>query len=59
MKSLVGLTEEEDISEIKRSGMITRIIRRDDETFMGTMDARSDRVNLEIESGKVAYSSIG
>ena len=56
---LVGLSESEAIKRIEANGMRARITWKDGRTFMGTTDARRDRVNLHIKDGKVIKAYIG
>ena len=56
---LIGLTEEKAAKLIEKNGMKMRITNRDGESFFGTMDARSDRVNVAISKGKVTSADIG
>ena len=58
-KDLIGLPEKDAIAKIKASGMKARVRRRDQKYFIGTMDLRNDRMNLEIDNGKVVKAHIG
>lgn len=58
-KNLVGLTEEAAKAKITELGMKVRVRNRDGETFMGTCDYRTDRVNLSIDNGKITNATIG
>jgi hypothetical protein len=57
--SVVGLTEKDAVDKIKASGMKARVMRRDNESFFGIADYRTDRMNLEIDSGIVTKADIG
>jgi len=59
LSQLIGFTEEEAMTELNKSGLIVRIRRRDTQSFMLTMDFRRDRVNLEIDNGRVTKALIG
>lgn len=51
--TLLGMTEDEAVKALEIENLEARIVRRDDEYFVGIMDYRLDRVNLEIEDGVV------
>ncbi|TSC81501.1 MAG: hypothetical protein G01um101419_805 [Parcubacteria group bacterium Gr01-1014_19] len=59
LKKLIGMTEPEAVTEIQMAGMIPRVRARDGKSYMVTMDARDDRVNLWIVNGTVTRVSIG
>ena len=59
LNKLVGLAEDVAIAKIKAAGFVARIINRNGVPFMYTMDYRTDRVNLEIDNGKVTKADIG
>ena len=59
LTDLVGQTEADATAWILGQGLRCRITRRDAEGFMGTMDLRNDRINLEIDNGKVTKADIG
>ncbi len=56
---LIGLDETEAIAKIKIAGLEARVTRKDAERFMGTTDRRIDRINLEIDNGKVTNAHRG
>ncbi|MFM1777806.1 MAG: Peptidase inhibitor family [Actinomycetota bacterium] len=59
---VIGMSEAEaieTIAGISSEPLTSRIVRRDEESFMVTMDYRLDRINLEIDSGIVTKTSIG
>lgn len=56
---LVGMDETEAETKVKEEKMIYRIMKKDDQDFMGSMDVREDRVNLEVVDGKVVRAYIG
>ncbi|OGZ96506.1 MAG: hypothetical protein A3I44_04820 [Candidatus Sungbacteria bacterium RIFCSPLOWO2_02_FULL_51_17] len=58
-KDLIGMKEKAAIAAVKRVGMVSRVMWRDGTAFMGTMDYRTDRVNLGITKGKVTGATIG
>ncbi|MEJ6494219.1 MAG: hypothetical protein QNM01_06395 [Actinomycetes bacterium] len=49
----------ETIEGIPSETLTARIVRRDEESFMITMDYRVDRINLQIDDGIVTIASIG
>lgn len=58
-KQINGLTEKEAEKLIKEMDMRMRVVERDGEHFFGTMDIRTDRVNVRIQKGIVEFKSIG
>jgi hypothetical protein len=59
---VIGMSEAEaieTIAGISSESLTPRIVRRDDENFIVTMDYRLDRINLEIDNGVVTQASIG
>ena len=60
-KAVINQTEEEAISMITRkgTGLTYRIVKRDGESYVITMDYSLSRINLEIESGIVTNAYIG
>ena len=59
---VIGMSEAEaieTIAGISSEALTPRIVRRDDENFIVTMDYRLDRINLEIDNGIVTQASIG
>lgn len=57
--SVLGKTEEEAKLLASSSGFSTRVVQRDEEKFLVTMDLRFDRLNLYIENKIVTKSNIG
>ena len=57
--SLIGLTEKGAVRKINAAGLKARVRRRDGKSFIGTCDHRMDRVNLEIDKGRVTKARIG
>lgn len=57
--SLAGATKEEARSAAEREGLKFRVRKEDGRAFVGTCDYRRDRVNVEIESGKVVRAWLG
>jgi len=51
--TLVGQTEEDAIKLLEAAGSKYRVIKRDGESFMGTMDFDPMRFNLIVENGIV------
>ena len=58
-KSYVGLTKKEAIAKAEASDTPWRITREDDESFMVTQDFVENRVNFEIDDGKVTKATNG
>ena len=57
--SYVGLTKKEAIAKAEASDTPWRITREDKETFMVTQDFVENRVNFEIDNGKVTKATNG
>jgi hypothetical protein len=55
----VGLTEAAAKQKAATEGRPARVLRRDDEHFPATQDYNPDRVNLEIDDGKVTKATFG
>ena len=49
----VGLTEEHALSKASAANKAARVVQRDDEEMMITMDFSPGRLNLYVEDGKV------
>lgn len=56
---LVGKTEDEATVIAKQNGLEVRVVERDGEMYPGTMDYRTDRVNIKIANGKITAANIG
>lgn len=60
MEQYIGLTEEEAIKKIQADGVFTaRVMERNGESFFGTCDYDTTRINLIIEESKVAKAYLG
>lgn len=46
---LIGLT----VEEAKEKGVWIRVMREDNQRYVGTMDFRPTRINVEVENGKI------
>ena len=58
-KAFIGLTEAEGAALAKKRKLSSRVISVDGEPRPATMDYRADRVNFEIERGRIARTSRG
>ena len=58
-QSYVGLTKQEAIAKAKATDTPWRITREDQEVFMVTQDYNPERVNFEIDNGKVTKATNG
>jgi hypothetical protein len=58
-QSWVGLTKKEAIAKAEAEDRPWRILREDDQTFMATQDFVEDRINFEIDNGKVTKATYG
>ena len=59
---VIGMSEAEaieTIAGISSEALTSRIVRRDEESFMITMDYRLDRINLQIDNGIVTTTYVG
>lgn len=54
----IGLTEQEAVELAKEKGEIFRVVIRDNEPLMATMDYRPGRINANVEDGIVVDYSI-
>ena len=52
-KSYIGLTESGATSRAKQNNIDYRVVRRDNERYLVTMNMRNDRLNFEIDKGIV------
>ena len=59
VESLRGLPEATAISKIQSAGFRSRVISRDGKYIVTTKDFRVDRVNLQINNGRVTQVSLG
>lgn len=57
-KSLMGATIEEATAELEEDGWKIRISSEDGEQNILTCDYRTDRVNLDLVSGKITNARI-
>ena len=58
-RKLVGLSESSANRLARKNGYSIRVVYRDGQTFMGTRDYRTDRINLSIVRGRVTRATIG
>ena len=49
----IGLSEEDALAKATREELAHRVVVREGESLPVTMDLREDRINFEIENGKV------
>jgi major membrane immunogen (membrane-anchored lipoprotein) len=54
-----GLTKQAAIAKADAADVTWRITREDDERFLVTQDLQPDRVNFEIDDGRVTRVSFG
>lgn len=57
-RSYLGLTKKEALARGRAMGLRTRILREDLESFPITKDLRQDRINFEIDKGRVTLAKI-
>jgi hypothetical protein len=55
----VGLTKKAAITKADAAGTTWRITREDDESFPVTLDYNPERLNFEIDDGKVTQATYG
>ena len=61
-KEVIGMSESDAIQTIesaKGEKLTARVVRRDEESYVVTMDYRLDRINLEFDDGRVTKATIG
>lgn len=58
-KGAVGKTEKEVTDAVIEGGGTARVVRRDGEPYIVTMDLRANRANLTIENGIVTKITFG
>ncbi len=59
IKKLIGKTEKEGIEIAKSHGYTVRLIKKDGESFVVTMDFRFDRINIEVENDIITKCNLG
>lgn len=56
---VIGATEAEAIGVLAAAGLSSRVVRRDGEDYMVTLDYSPTRVNLSIAEGRVVGANVG
>lgn len=56
---VVGLTQKAAEGLAKKAGVVTRVMRRGDQDQSATTDYRADRLNLNLNKGRVASAKCG
>ena len=56
---LVGMTEEDAVQLIESHQMLSRVVCRDGEYLIVTMEIRTDRVDLTITDGVITAANVG
>jgi hypothetical protein len=59
LTTVVGCAETDAEPRARAAGWTIRVVHRDGEDLMGTMDYRTDRLNLTVEDGRVTAATIG
>lgn len=59
IETLVGMEEKPAEDLITQASFTFRIMKEEGNDMMGTMDVRDDRVNLEVQDGKITKAYIG
>ena len=54
MVNIVGKTECEAESVLRKHGKQLRVVQRDDTSFVGSCEYWPDRINVVVESGKIS-----
>lgn len=54
-----GLSKREAIAKAEAEGRVWRVVREDDEHFPATLDYVPDRLNFEIDDGRVTEVTLG
>ncbi len=58
-KTLLGETRAMAVTLVMKTSFVCRITRIDGNQFVTIMDMRDDRINLEIDNGRVTKAYIG
>jgi hypothetical protein len=58
-QQVAGMDKKKALEYIKESGFKSRILGEDGQSFIGTHDYRTDRMNLFIDDGKVSAIRCG
>lgn len=58
-KDYIGLSKKEAFEKAKSEGFIFRVMKEDGVSFFGTAEFRMDRLNFEVEKGKITDCYIG
>jgi hypothetical protein len=59
-QTLTGNTYDATVeARVREQNFSARVVARDQARYPATMDYRPDRINFELESGKVAHASCG
>jgi len=53
LKGLLGKDEGEAVKTASEAGFKTRVLQRDSESFMATMDMNMKRINFHVEKGLI------
>lgn len=59
LNTLLGKPEAEVVKQLQDAGWKVRITARDGQSFMGTMDFRTDRVKLQVQNGVITKIYVG
>ncbi len=59
IKEIIGKTEEEAEQMICGEGLFLRLTKKDGKCFTGTCDFQLNRVNIEVENGKIIDAYLG
>lgn len=58
-KAYIGLPKKDAIARAKADDRVWRVTREDDETYPTTLDYDPDRLNFEIDDGRVTKATFG
>jgi len=58
-EEFIGLTLEEALKLASSKKLKFRVVKEDSKVFVGSYDFFTDRVNVEIEKGKIVQAGIG
>lgn len=59
LETLIGMTKEDGSKLCDKNGYMIRIMREDDNDYIGTQEFRPNRINLKIDNGLITESYIG
>lgn len=59
LMGLIGMDRKKAQEEVQQAGFVYRVVRSNGVAFICTSDFRRERVNVELEDGKVTRVKVG